>query len=181
MLQLLAEHSVIFKLQSLVGIPLQFLVSFFLLWLARFKEGSKGHKPHLVIIEEAHMLASEKSRQDIGENILSRMFRTARKRGIALVLCDQIPGELPPAILGNLACRIVMRLSDARSIWSIQSSMGLNRKQAEAVSRMKPRRAVVHYTLHPTPFEIEVPELCFPEKPEEQQLRQEAEDILSKT
>jgi hypothetical protein len=93
MLRLLAEHSVVFRLQSLVGIPLQFLVSFLLLWLARFKEGSNGHK------------------------------------------------------------------------------------QAEVVSRMKPRRAVVQYTLHPTPFEIEVPELCFPEKPEEQQLHQEAEDI----
>ncbi len=179
MLQILSENSVIFRLQNLVGIPLQSLVSFLLLWLARFREGDNKTKPHIVIIEEAHMLASEKSRQDIGENILSRMFRTARKRGVSLILCDQIPGELPPAILGNLACRIVMRLSDAKSIWSIQSSMGLDRQQADAISRMKPRRAVVHYTLHPTPFEIEVPQLFFSKKTKEPQLSQEVKDTLS--
>jgi hypothetical protein len=181
MLEMLAQRSVIFRLQSLVGIPLQSLVSFMLLWLSRFREGSANHKPHLVIIEEAHMLASEKARLDIGESILSRMFRTARKRGIALVLCDQVPSELPSAILGNLACRIVMRLANARCIWSIQNSMGLDRKQADAIATMKPRRALVHYTLHPTPFEVEIPQMSFPAKPQELQLQREAEDLLSKT
>jgi len=30
----------------------------------------------------------------------------------------------------------VMRLANARCIWSIQNSMGLDRKQAEAISAM---------------------------------------------
>lgn len=97
MLSSLSQRSVIFRLHGLTGIPLQFLVSFLLLWLARFREGVSNDKPHVVIIEEAHMLASEKTRQDIGESVLCRMFRTARKRGIALILCDQVPSELPPA------------------------------------------------------------------------------------
>ena len=181
MLSTLSQQSVIFKLHGLTGIPLQFLVSFLLLWLARFKEGSPDNKPHLVIIEEAHMLASEKSRMDIGESVLCRMFRTARKRGIALVLCDQVPSELPPAILGNLACRIVMRLVNARCIWSLQSSMGLDKKQAEAITTLEQRQAVVQYTLHPTPFAIEVPQLNFPAKPQQSQLYQQAQELLSKT
>lgn len=181
MLENLARRSVIFRLHSLVGIPLQSLVSFLLLWLARFREGSSDNKPHMVVIEEAHMLASEKSRQDIGEGILSRMFRTARKRGIALVLCDQVPSELPPAILGNLACRIVMRLANARCIWSVQSSMGLNKRQAEVIATMEPRRAIVHYTLHPTPFEVEISQLSFPERPQESEMRSQAEDFASQS
>ncbi len=181
MLENLAQRSTIFRLHRLTGIPLQFLVSFLLLWLARFREGVSNDKPHLVIIEEAHMLSSEKARQDIGENILCRMFRTARKRGIGLILCDQVPSELPPAILGNLACRIVMRLANARCIWSIQNSMGLDRKQAEAISTMEPRKAVVHYTLHPTPFAIEIPEINLPAKPQESELRRQAEEYLSKS
>jgi hypothetical protein len=180
MLEMLIQRSVIFRLHSLVGIPLQSLVSFLLLWMARFREGSANNKPHIVIIEEAHMLASEKSRQDIGESILSRMFRTARKRGISLILCDQVPSELPPAILGNLACRIVMRLASTQSIWSIQNSMSLDRKQAEAISTMRPRRAVVHYTLHPTAFEIEIPEVILPTKSKDPQLCRETEGFLSK-
>jgi len=180
MLQMLARRSVIFRLHNLVGIPLQTLVSFLLLWLARFREGSPEGTTHVVIIEEAHMLASKESRQDIGESILCRMFRTARKRGIALILCDQVPSELPPAVLANLACRVVMRLASASCIWSVQSSMGLDRKQAEAIAALELRRAVVHYTLHPTPFEIEVPQLSFPEKPEPSGLRYQTELILSK-
>jgi len=181
MLENLGQRSTIFRLHSLTGIPLQFLVGFLLLWLSRFREGIANDKPHLVIIEEAHMLSSEKARQDIGESILCRMFRTARKRSIGLILCDQVPSELPPAILGNLACRIVMRLANARCIWSIQSSMGLDRKQAEAISTMEPRKAVVHYTLHPTPFAIEIPEISFPVKPQESELRRHAEEFLSKS
>ena len=179
MLSILSQRSVIFRFHKLTGIPLQFLVSFLLLWLARFKEGAFDDKPHVVIIEEAHMLTSEKSRQDIGESILCRMFRMARKRGIALILCDQVPSELPPAILGNLACRIVMRLINARCIWSMQSSMGLDRRQAEAIAFMEQRRAVVHYTLHPRPFAIQLPELIFPEKPQEIELRRQAEEMIS--
>jgi hypothetical protein len=181
MLSNLSQRSVIFRLHSLTGIPLQFLVSFLLLWLARFKEGSSDSRPHLVIIEEAHMLASEKSRMDIGESVLCRMFRTARKRSIALILCDQVPSELPPAILGNLACRIAMRLINARCIWSLQSSMGLDKKQTEFITTLEPRQAVAQYTLHPTPFAIEVPQLNFPAKPKQSQLYQQAQEVLSKT
>jgi hypothetical protein len=181
MLPYLSQRSVIFRLGSLTGIPLQFLVSFLLLWLARFKEGSSDSKPHLIDIEEPHMLASEKSRQDIGESVLCRMHRTARKRDIALVLCDQVPSELPPAILGNLACRIVMRLVNARCIWSLQSSMGLDKKQTEFITTLEPRQALVQYALHPTPFVIEVPQLKFPKKPKHPQLYQQAHEVLLKT
>lgn len=166
MLEDLARRSVVFRLHDLTGIPLQSLVSFLLLWLARFREGASQDRTHIIIIiEEAHMLASEQSRQDIGENVLCRMFRTARKRGIALILCDQVPSQLPDAILGNLACRIVMRLTNARCIWSLQNSMGLDRQQAEAITALETRQAVLQYTLHPTPFAIEVPLLSFPAKP----------------
>jgi hypothetical protein len=179
LLETLAKQSVVFRLHRLVGIPLQSLVGFLLLWLARFREASSDQKPHLVIVEESHMLASEEARQDIGENILYRLFRTGRKRGIALMLCDQVPGLLAPAILGNLACRIVMRLADNQSIWMVQNSMGLERRQTQAISTLEPRRAVVQYTLHPTPFEIEVPELSFPAKPQEQQLHDQTREFLS--
>jgi len=181
MLSNLSQESVIFRLHGLTGIPLQFLVSFLLLWLARFKEGAQDNKPHMVVIEEAHMLSAEKARQDIGESVLCRMFRTARKRNIALVLCDQVPSELPPAILGNLGCRIVMRLTNARCIWSLQSSMGLDKKQAEAIATLEPRQAIAQYSSFPTAFMIEVPQLNFPAKPQQNQLHQQSQELLSKT
>jgi len=179
MLGRLARRSVIFRLHRMTGIPLQFFVGYLLLWLAKYREGTPDCTDHLVIIEEAHMLASEKARQDIGESVLCRMFRTARKRRIGLILCDQVPSELPPAILGNLGCRVVMRLINARCIWSVQCSMGLQREQAEAIAELQPRQAIVQYQLHPTPFMIEVPELNFPEKPDPSDLHRQAHAVLS--
>jgi RecA/RadA recombinase len=179
MLETLAKRSVIFKLNSLVGIPLQTLVGFLLLWLARFREGAKADKLHLVILEEAHMLASEKSRQDIGENILCRLFRTGRKRDISLMLCDQVPSLLPLAVLGNLGCRIVMRLANSRCIWSVQSSMALDKRQADVLATMEPRRAVVHYSSYPTAFQIEIPQINLPNQPDQRHLYQKAEQLLS--
>ena len=181
-LSTLAQRSVIFRLHSLTGVPLQFLVSFLLLWLARYQEGApQDGRIHVVIIEEAHMLASERSRIDIGENILCRTFRTARKRGIALVVCDQVPSELAPAVLGNLGCRVVMRLVNARCVWSLQSSMGLRRDQAETIPELQRREAVAQYELYRTPFMVKVPELAFPDKPGEQELRRQAEAVLAQT
>jgi hypothetical protein len=159
---------------------LQFLVSYLLLWLARFKEGTLTSEPHFVVVEEPHMLSSEKARQDIGENTLCRIFRTARKRNIGLGLCDQIPSALPEPVLGNLGCRIVMRLTNAKCIWSLQNSMGLNRKQAEAIAALEPRQAIVQCGFHPRPFMIEVPEITFPQKPSQEQLYQQAQVLLSK-
>jgi hypothetical protein len=92
-----------------------------------------------------------------------------------------VPSELPPAILGNLACRIVMRLTNARCIWSLQSSMGLDKKQAEAIATLEQRQAVVQYTLYPTPFMIEIPQMAFPAEPKQSIVYQQAQESLSKT
>ncbi len=177
-LQKLTHRSVIFRLHELVGMPLQTLVGFLLLWLMRFREGTSANRPHMVILEEPHMLASDQSRQDIGEGLLSRVFRTARKRGIALILCDQVPSELPPAILANLACRTVMRLPNDRCIRSMQSSMGLDRWQVKDIAQLPLRRAVVHYALHSEPFAVEIPEMEYPSKPDESELHQRSEEML---
>jgi len=156
-------------------------VSLLFLWQVRFREGQPDDTPHIVIIEEAHTLAGKESRQDIGQGVPSRMFRTARKRHISLVLCDQVPSELPPTIPGNLGCRIVMRLANACCVWPIQNSMGLDRRQAEAVTALKPRHAVMHYTPYPMPFEIETPELSFPDPPEKSKLLRQSQLLLSRT
>ncbi len=181
MLARLAARNVIFRLADLKGIPLQFLVGFLLCWLMRYREGQPPEQTHVVLIEEAHLQAAEKARMDIGENILSRSFRLARKRGLAFVLCDQIPSELPPAIVGNLGCRIVMRLANPRDIWAIQTSMALNHEQGAVLSELEKRQAVVHYSLYPRAFLIRVPDLQFPAKPSQRELLASGEAALSQS
>ncbi len=179
MLEGLAGRNVIFRLHQLKGNPLQFLVGYLLIWLMRYREGAVASGPQVVLLEEAHLQAAEKSRIDIGEFVLSRCFRMARKRGIAMILCDQIPSELPPAIVGNLGCRVVMRLANPRDVWSIQTSMGLDRDQAAALSELEKRQAVMHYSLHPRAFMIHVPQMEFPAKPSDQELLASGEKMLA--
>jgi len=182
MLEDLAKRSVILRLPRLAGIPLQFLVSYLLLWLCRYKEGTAiSDRLIFVVIEEAHMLGSEKARLDVGESTLCRTFRTARKRGLSLVICDQVPGELPQPVLANLACKVVMQLGTARSVWSLQTSMGLSREQADLLPALEKREAVVHYSLYSRPFKIEVPHLEFPPKPSEDELRSQAQAFLAQS
>jgi len=179
MLEELARRNVIFRLHELKGIPLQFLVGFLLVWLMRYQEANPSDTNHAVLVEEAHLQACEKSRMDIGENVLSRCFRLARKRGIILVLCDQVPSELPPAIVANLGCRIVMRLVHPKDCWTMQNSMGLDRDQANQLTSLEKRQAVVHYSLHPHAFMIRVPTLSFPPTPNGNDLLVSGERILS--
>ena len=182
MLEYLAQRSVVFRFPRLAGIPLQFFVSYLLLWLCRYREGaSHGDRMHFMFIDEGHMLASEKSRIDIGEGMLCRTFRTARKRGISLVICDQVPDELPQPVLANLACKIVMQLGTSRSMWALQTSMGLSREQADLLPAIEKREAVVHYSLYSKPFKIEVPHLEFPPKPSEDELRGLAQAFLAQS
>ncbi len=178
MLTNLANRPVIFRLHRLTGVPLQFFVSFLLLWLARYREGVQDDTAHIVVIEEAHMLVSDTSRMDIGESILCRTFRTARKRNISLILCDQVPSELPHPVLANLGCRVVMRLVNTKCIYAVQSSMGLNRDQACAFSELQPRQAVVQYGLHPTPFMIQIPVMSFTQDEDSRILQQRTQTIL---
>ena len=181
MMTRLAGRNVIFRMHQLKGIPMQFLVGYLLAWLMRYRDGVAPQPIHVALIEEAHLQASAKERMDIGENILSRCFRLARKRGIALILCDQIPSELPPAIVGNLGCRVVMRLANPRDIWALQTSMGLDRDQALALSELQKRQAVVHYSLYPHAFMVQVPHMSFPPKPQEAELLASGEGILSES
>jgi hypothetical protein len=71
----------------------------------------------------------------------------------------------------------VMRLTNAKCIWSMQSSMRLSRTQAEAIAGLEPRRSVVHYTLHPDAFEVEIPLVEFPPKPSKSELRWRSEEV----
>jgi len=70
---------------------------------------------------------------------------------------------------------------NARSAWSLQSSMGLRRDQAETIPELQRREAVAQYELYRTPFMVKVPELAFPDKPGEQELRPRAEDVPAQT
>ena len=138
-----------------------------------------SQKPHMLILEELHLLVADPARMDIGGPILSTLFATGAKRNIVLVLSNNLMGNLPPAILGNLSCRIITRLTDPKCIWAAQHSTGLKPEQAAKLSELPERTVLVQYAGHPSPFLVRVDELSFPPRPDEAALDQAAQTFLS--
>lgn len=62
----------------------------------------------------------------------------------------------------------------------MQNSMGLDRDQANQLTSLGKRQAVVHYSLHPHAFMIQVPTLSFPPNPDSAELLASGEQILSR-
>jgi len=136
-------------------------------------------KVHTLCIDESHRLESDKDRNDIGPSPLVSVFATGAKRGVRLVLADQLISRTDPGVLGNLGSRIITRLPNPKCIWFAQQSMGLSTAQARRIAQLKKREVIVATADHPTPFMVRVNEFSFPEKPEDMDLEKMAQDFLS--
>ena len=180
MLQLLANKSVIFRLQSKRGIPLQFLTNFLMIWLAGYRESRTGRENLLtLLLDEEHLFGSDEGRNDIGSAALATLSATGAKRGLRLALSNQYLSNLSEGILGNLGCRIITRLPNPKCIWFAQQSMGLSPPQARRIAQLEKREVIVATSDHPTPFMVRVNEFSFPEKPDDTYLEKIAQDFLS--
>jgi hypothetical protein len=114
----------------------------------------------------------------MGQGSLPTACRLARHARIALVFCDQIPDLLPPAVTANIGTRIVMRLSGARSTWSVSQSMSLTPEQQAEIPTLEKQKAVVHYMGQPKPFLCRMGEFSFPSAPSEAHIRRRGDMVL---
>jgi len=134
--------------------------------------------PHMVVLDEYHLFSADPSRVDIGKPALCTQVATAGKRNIRFVLSNQLL-NFPEEILGNMGCKIVMRLSNPRCLWTAQKSMGLKQEQAAKIPELGFREAIVQYGDHPAPFKVRVDELSFPKPPDGAELELLAQDFLA--
>ena len=127
MLPLLASKSVIFRFHNIRGITLFFLLNFLLMWLACYRQSvTATAKVQTLFMDGQYFLREAKFRNDIGDNAVQAIASTGAKRGLRLVLANQLISELDSKILGNLACKIITRLTSPADIGIIQKSMGLS-------------------------------------------------------
>jgi hypothetical protein len=134
--------------------------------------------PFMVVLEEYHLFSADPARVDIGKPTLCTQVATAGKRNIRFVLSNQLL-NFPEEILGNMGCKIVMRLSNPRCLWIAQRSMGLTPDQAAKFPELGFREAIVQYGDYPTPFKVRVDELSFPPPPNGAELELLAQDFLA--
>ncbi len=180
----LLRRSAVISLADLSPGEIEVFTGLLLSYVACSIEGSLQRETSLVmVLEEAHLEVSRQKMQrfDLGEPIAVRSLRTARKYGLGLVVVDQVPSELPAAVLGNLGTRIVFRLTNHPCVRAVAYSMGLDRAQETALAELPRRRAVVQTASIPTPFLLQVLELRpreYPSRGELEQRRRESLELL---
>jgi hypothetical protein len=135
----------------------------------------------MVILEEYHLLSADSARVDIGKPTLCTQMATAGKRNIRFVFSNQLLSPLPEEVLGNVSCRIVMRMTNPKCLWIAQRSMGLTPEQAAGIPELGLREAVVQYGDYPAPFKVRVDELSFPPPPDNSELELVAQAFLDQT
>lgn len=135
-------------------------------------------KVHTLHIDEAHLLSSDESRNDIKTSALVNLFSTGGKRGIRLIYGTQLLTGTDPGIFGNMACRIITRLANPRCIWLAQQSMRLSPSRATKIAQLEKKEVIVVYADHRTPFMVRVNELTFPPKPDEMAMEASAQRFL---
>ena len=102
----------------------------------------KGNLDHLTVVEEARNIAPARRPEDppsVGERMVSEL----RKFGEAMLFVAQFPTHVASEIVKNSGTKIVHRLAWPDDVALIGDSLGLNQKQREYVTRLKPGEAVL--------------------------------------
>lgn len=149
------------------------------MWLSKYRQDAANTKKlQTLFFDEQHLSRAEKDRNDIGSATLEELFATGLKRGLRIILSNQIVSHLNH-MLGNLECRIITQLTDPKEIWHIQQSMGLSHAETRSIPQLKKREAIVSYGGYPTPFKVRIDDFSFPPKQDEIVLERNAQAFLS--
>jgi hypothetical protein len=137
---------------------------------------------NLIIVDEAHILLSGSSSiQEKGEDFMLRFARLCRSSGCDLLLSDQTPSLIQSAAMANMSTRITMQLVNGPCVRRMAESMSLSQEQAEALPRLKPRQAVMHFTGYPdSAFLIQIPELDYKDKISDEEINEIMAPVLAR-
>jgi hypothetical protein len=123
--------------------------------------GASKSLRHLVVLEEAHHVL----RHDSGNSssaaliresnlLLADAFAEMRAYGQGILVADQSPAELEPAILRNTGTKILHTSYYEADVRAIADSIGLDEDQRQVLRRLAPGECVVKSP------EIQMPVLC---------------------
>ena len=105
---------------------------------------------HLLVLEEAHHFLTEPrgigpgtelARE--GNLLLAHAFAEMRAYGQGILLADQAPAELSPAVLRNTNTKIAHRLLYAQDCAAIGDAMGLSTEQRDQLRHLEVGEAVI--------------------------------------
>jgi hypothetical protein len=177
------DNNIVLRVRGLSDVLYKIVVEDLLRCILQIRSSypAEGIK-NLIIIDEAHLLLSGSSSiQEKGEDFLIRFARLCRSSGCDLLISDQTPSLIQSAVLANMSTRIAMQIVNGPCVRRIAESMSLSQEQAEALPRLKPRQAVMHFTGFPdSAFLIQIPELDFGNKMNDEEVNEIMSPVLAK-
>ena len=114
------------------------ILNWLFLWLQH--HGIESEQLNQVIIFEEFHNITLKSRED---NLISQLFRQARKYGLGLVAIDQTPSEIPNAIFANMNTKISFTLATSQDIASMAKAINFDFRSIKYFGMLKTGQAIV--------------------------------------
>ena len=162
------RQSVVWQLQGLSVDVLSFFATELLLAVSLIKKaGPGGRLENLQFIDEFSRFLGSDSRVRLGagEAFLVDYIRTARKRGLGVVVSTQTPQLLPRQVLSDMNTMITFRPIDGSYLDCVSHAMNLNAGQEAELMELpdrEPRQVVVRCPGVSNPFLVELPQQTLP-------------------
>lgn len=148
----LIEQKIVFELEELKDpADKAFLMSLVLMKLAhaaKLKYKKDKNFRHITLIEEAHRVLSKPEpgvadSKKYGVQVFTDMIAEVRKYGESFIITDQIPAQLTPEVIKNTNTKIIHKIFSKDDKEIVGSTMSLNDKQKDYLSKMKVGEAVM--------------------------------------
>jgi len=176
------SKSIVLDFSKIEEIPKLFLFDYLLALLRASFPQVTGAQPRLIVVEESHALLTRdvENRYDLGEAPGPSFLRSARKIGgdTGVIVVDQVPSLLSPAVLANLASIVCFRLSHGSCQRAMSDALALDRYQRQELAKLPAREAVVKVNRVAEPWLLAIDELSFPEPLSSEEAREICEPLL---
>lgn len=115
---------------------------------AKLKYKKDKNFRHITLIEEAHRVLSKPEpgvadSKKYGVQVFADMIAEVRKYGESFIITDQIPAQLTPEVIKNTNTKIIHKIFSKDDKEIVGSTMSLNDKQKDYLSKMKVGEAVM--------------------------------------
>ncbi len=142
----LLDQQVVIELDNLATIEKIFLTEALLLWIYHYRkaQGTRNNFKHVIVIEEAHHIASAKKEQISGEEtIIESTIRQIREFGESIIAIDQEPSKLSDSLLANTNAKICFTLGNGKDIATMARAMSLRQDEQQYIDKLKIGHALV--------------------------------------
>jgi len=144
----------------LVGTPLGDLgIRFFVADITRqiFENKKLGKIKHnvVIVVDEAHLFAPAKGKDDPVKEILVRVSREGRKMGVWLILATQSPRDLSDVIIINCSTIIALKMQ-RHDIKKLSQIFGISKKLVEVLTQASPGECFVKAPSFTIPIMVKI-------------------------